>query len=163
MIRLGRAGPGRLALADRVPLLGAGHEVAVSQLGPARSPSGSGTKVPGSGSDQAPGSAADHRRQRRIAGQRRRPMTIVVDHHLHGLLMLQRPERPLEVLRVVLRPDPDVAPLDAQDLVGHPHQPLDVADFGLLRQLEDRHVPPLAAGPGPPRARKGSDTPSFMT
>ena len=35
-------------------------------------------------------------------------------------------------------------------LAGHPHQPLDVADLGLLRQLEDRDVPPLQMDLGRP-------------
>ena len=50
-------------------------------------PSRPGSKVPGSGSDQAPGSADDQRRHDGSLVQRRRPMAIVVDHHLHGLLM----------------------------------------------------------------------------
>ena len=90
-------------------------------------------------------------------------MAIVVDHHLHGLLVVERPQQPLERVGRVPRPDPDVAALDPEHLVGHADQPLDVADLGLLGQLEDGHVPPLAAGPGPPASRNGSDTPSFMT
>ena len=134
MISVGPGGPGNGSPARiAAHCAGSGNDVMVPQLGPVGRASGRARNVPGAGSVQAPGAAGAHRRQRGSWLERRRPMAIVVDHHLHGLLMLERPEQALEIARSVQRLDPDVAALDADHLVGHADQPLDVADLGLFR------------------------------
>ena len=148
--------PARIAC----PLRRAGDDVMVAQLGPIRGvvcrritarhrlrPS----RCPGTGTQRS---------QLRIALQRRRAMGIVVNHQLHGLLMVERSKQPLEVPRTVERLDPEVAAVDADHLVGHADQPLDVAYLGLFRKLEDGHIPSLELDPAT-RAEKRQRKPVF--
>ncbi len=123
--------------------------MAIPQLGPPRTRA-IGHERPGPGFRPAAGLRGRPSQPARIPAQRCRAMAIVVDRHLHGLLVHQRPERPFELGRPVLWLDPDVPFLDPQHFIGHPHQPLDVADLRLLGELEDRHVPPIETDPPHP-------------
>ena len=98
MIKVGRgATVSVLPAADGLPLLGIGNDVAIPELGPVawsdaethtfRALARSSLRRPASSA-----ASAD-----RLAW-RGRPMRIVVDHHLHRLLMLDRPAQPLEGL-----------------------------------------------------------------
>ena len=70
-------------------------------------------------------------------------MRVVINDHLHRLLVVRRsPKSPGKVERFD-RSKPEVSSLDPNHLVRHADQALDVANFRFFGQLEDSHVPPF--------------------
>ena len=146
--RLRRAGRVFVRL-DFLPLDGVGNEMPVTQFRPgvggrmrrivARS---CGRLVPVAGLEGRPALPF------RSIGEGFRPQAIVIDHHLHGSLMLQRPAFETELV-ASRRLDKDVAVPDPERFAGQADEAFDVADLRFFRISEDDDVPtprPQSAG-----------------